>query len=513
MTTSSSEKSTTVITTILFDIGDTLVRAAAPGTPVADLAAEPLDGVVPTLRALVRSHRLGAVTDTSVMSEAEVRAALAPTGLGDLLEVIVTSADIGAAKPDPRGLQAALDALGAAPAHALFVGDADVDAAAAHAAGVAFARVGGGRTLADAVRAALSAASGPFAAARALIGPVDEAAARRAREHHDQLTKPPGSLGRLEDLGVQLAAIAGEDPPPVPRPAAVAVFAGDHGVLAEGVTPWPQEVTGQMVANFVAGGAAINVLARQAGASVTVVDVGVATDLDALGVAGAPNLLRHRIRPGTGNLAVEPAMTVDEARRALDVGAHVASTLVAGGARALVTGDMGIGNTTPSACLIAALTGGRARDITGRGTGIDDGTLARKVAVVGRALARAEGADPLRLLAEVGGLEIAALAGFIVGGASHRVPVVVDGVIAGAALLVAHALCPAALPYVVAGHRSTEPGARAVLDHLGLEPVLDLGLRLGEGSGACLALGVLEASALVLGEMATFDVAAVKDAR
>jgi nicotinate-nucleotide--dimethylbenzimidazole phosphoribosyltransferase len=188
---------------------------------------------------------------------------------------------------------------------------------------------------------------------------------------------------------------------------------------------------------------------------------------------------------------------------------------VAGGARALVTGDMGIGNTTPSACLIAALTGRPAVDITGRGTGVDDSTLARKVAVVERALARAgtDATDPLRLVAEVGGLEIAALAGFVVGGASHRVPVVVDGVIAGAALLVANALCPEVRPYVVAGHRSTEPGARAVLEHLGLHPVLDLGLRLGEGSGACLALGPLEASARVLAEMATFDTAAVQDAR
>ncbi|MGH9274791.1 MAG: nicotinate-nucleotide--dimethylbenzimidazole phosphoribosyltransferase, partial [Acidimicrobiales bacterium] len=288
----------------------------------------------------------------------------------------------------------------------------------------------------------------------------------------------------------------------------------DHGVLAEGVTPWPQEVTGQMVANFVAGGAAINVLARQAGASVTVVDIGVASNLDALGLQGAPNLLRRNVRPGTDNLATGPAMSEDEARRALDVGAEVAARLVRDGARALVTGEMGIGNTTPSAALIAALAGRSANEITGRGTGIDDVMLARKVAVVERALARVpDGADPVRVLAEVGGLEIAGLAGFIVGGASHRVPVVVDGVIAGAALLVAHALCPGVLPYVVAGHRSTEPGATAVLQHLGLAPVLDLGLRLGEGSGACLALAVLEAAARILQEMATFDGAAVKDAR
>ena len=503
-----------MITTVLFDIGDTLVRAARPGTPVADLEAEPLPGVLRTVRALAGHVRLGAVTDTSVMTEADVRAALGPTGLDELLEVVVTSADVGVAKPDPHGLRVALIRLGASPEEALFVGDADVDAAAADAAGVAFARVRPGDRLDDVVRRALTDLVGPFAAARHLVGPIDADAARSARQHQDQLTKPPGSLGRLEALGEQLAAIAGEEPPPVPAPAAVAVFAADHGVLAEGVTPWPQEVTAQMVANFVAGGAAINVLARRAGASVLVVDVGVASSLDARGLDGAPGLLRRPVRPGTANLAVTPAMDEAEARRALDVGAEVAGRLVGEGARALVTGDMGIGNTTPSAALVAALTGRPAVEVTGRGTGIDDEVLARKVAVVERGLSRLPaGADPMRVLAEVGGLEIAALAGFVVGGASHRVPVVVDGVIAGAALLVAHALCPEVLPYVVAGHRSTEPAATVVLEHLGLEPVLDLGLRLGEGTGACLALGVLESAARILQEMATFDGAAVKDAR
>jgi nicotinate-nucleotide--dimethylbenzimidazole phosphoribosyltransferase len=497
---------------ILFDVGDTLVRAASPGTPVADLVAEAFDGVLPCLHALAADHRLGAVTDTAAMREADVRAALTGSGLDDLLEVIVTSQDVGAPKPDPRGIHRALDRLDVAPDRCLFVGDADVDEAAARAAGVAFARVGPRTSLDTVLRAALTQRAGPFEAARSLIAPVDAAAAQRAREHHDRLTKPPGSLGELEALGVQLAAIAWADPPPVPRPAAVAVFAADHGVVAEGVTPWPQEVTGQMVANFVAGGAAINVLARMAGASVSVVDVGVASDLDTLGLEGAPGLLRRRVRAGTDNLAQGPAMSRADARAALDVGAAVAAELLDGGARALVTGEMGIGNTTPAAALIAALLDCPAAEVTGRGTGIDDPTFARKVAVVDRAIARlAPGAPPLDVLAEVGGLEIAALAGFIVGGASARVPVVVDGVIAGAALLVAHTLAPSVLPYVVAGHRSSEPGATATLQALGLRPLIDLGLRLGEGSGACLALGLLEAAARVLGEMATFDAAGVTD--
>jgi nicotinate-nucleotide--dimethylbenzimidazole phosphoribosyltransferase len=296
-------------------------------------------------------------------------------------------------------------------------------------------------------------------------------------------------------------------PPPIPTPAAVAVFAGDHGVLAQGVTPWPQEVTAQMVANFVAGGAAINVLARQMGASVTVIDIGVATELD-----DAPGLLRRKVRAATADLAVEPAMTVDDVERALDVGAEVAAELVNGGARALVTGDMGIGNTTASAAIIAALTNRTAAEVTGRGTGIDDATLSRKVAVVEQALIRlGANRDGRTVLAEVGGLEIAALAGFIVGGAARRVPIVVDGVVAGAALLVAASLCPRALAFTFAGHRSTEPGATAALEHLELQPLLDLRMRLGEGSGACLALPMLEASARVLAEMATFDSAGVSD--
>ena len=346
-----------------------------------------------------------------------------------------------------------------------------------------------------------------FDDAAAAVGALDHGAARAAAEHHDRLTKPRGSLGRIEAIGVRLAAITGSCPPPVPAPAAVAVFAGDHGVLAEGVTPWPQDVTAQMVQNFLAGGAAINVLARHADARVVVVDVGVATELDA-----APGLERRKVRAGTGNIAEEPAMAIDEATRAMDTGADVAARLVAAGAACLVTGDMGIGNTTPSAALVAAFTGRAAAEVTGRGTGIDDLTLARKVAAVEAGLARTPRLDdPLAVLASLGGLEIAALAGFVVGGAAARVPVVVDGVIAGAALLTAARLVPGVLPFCFAGHRSTEPAAAVVLDTLGMAPVLDLELRLGEGTGACLALPLLEAGAHILAEMATFDAAGVTD--
>ena len=350
----------------------------------------------------------------------------------------------------------------------------------------------------------------PFADALAHVRPPDAGAMAEASARHDRLTKPPGALGELEAVGIRLAGISGNDPPPIPEPATVAVFAGDHGVVASGVTPWPAEVTVQMVGNFCAGGAAINAIARQAGAEVVVVDVGVASPLEP-----APGLIRRKVRAGTGDISREPAMTRQEAGAALDVGAEIARELVAAGNRCLLTGDMGIGNTTPSAALIAHFTGRSAAEVTGRGTGIDTGMLGTKVAAVEAALARTtatvETGDTLGALASLGGLELAALAGFIVGGAAARVPVLVDGVIAGAALLVAARLCPPIVGYCFAGHRSVEPGAHAVLEDLELRPLLDLDLRLGEGTGACLALPVVQAAARVLREMATFDQAGVSE--
>ena len=315
----------------------------------------------------------------------------------------------------------------------------------------------------------------------------------------EQLAKPSGALGRLEGLGVRLAAMAGKCPPPVPEPAVVAVFAADHGVVAEGVTPWPQEVTAQMVSLLARGGAAVNVLAEHVGAEVVVVDVGVAGPVEAGGV------LDRKVRPGTANLAAEAAMSEREARRAFEVGVEVADRCLAGGAGCLVTGEMGIGNTTAASALVSALTGRSPAQVTGRGTGIDDTTLARKVAVIERALDRCGPGEPMEVLAEVGGLEIAALAGFVVAGAAGGVPVVLDGLIADAGALVASALAPGCEQWCVAGHRSSEPGAAAALDHLGLEPILDLGMRLGEGTGAVLALPLLQASAKIMRKMHTLD--------
>ncbi|SBT46315.1 nicotinate-nucleotide--dimethylbenzimidazole phosphoribosyltransferase [Micromonospora auratinigra] len=359
----------------------------------------------------------------------------------------------------------------------------------------------------------------------AAIRPLDEAAMAAARELQGRLTKPAGSLGALEPLSVRLAGLAGCCPPPLPEPAAVAVFAGDHGVHAQGVTPWPQEVTAQMIGNFLAGGAVVNAFARQAGASVTVVDVGVATPLPldpaaaepaaAAGpaVAAGPRLVAANVRAGTRDLSVTAALTRDEARAAVEVGIRVAGELIGGGARILLTGDMGIGNTTPAAALIAAFAGVDPAAATGRGTGVDDETYRRKVGVVRAALDRhsPDPTDPLGVLAALGGLEHAALAGLILGAAARRVPVLLDGVIAVSAALAAAAFAPDAVGAMVAGHRSAEPGATAALRHLGLDPLIDLGLRLGEGTGALLALPVVTGAVRVLHEVATFDSAGVAE--
>jgi nicotinate-nucleotide--dimethylbenzimidazole phosphoribosyltransferase len=342
----------------------------------------------------------------------------------------------------------------------------------------------------------------------AAITGLDGAAIAAARERQASLTKPPGSLGVLEDVSVQLAGLAGRCPPPLPEPAAVAIFAADHGVHAQGVTPWPQEVTAQMVANFLGGGAVINALAAQSGVDVVVVDIGVAAELPP-----AEGLLDRKVRSGTRDLAVEPAMTRDEAIEALQVGIEVARDLAARGTRCLLTGDMGIANTTASAALIAAFTGAAPATVTGRGTGIDDEMYAHKVAVVSAALSlrRPDAGDPIGALAAVGGLEHAGLAGFILGAALSRVPAVLDGVIACSAALVARALAPECTAAMIAGHRSVEPGASVALAALGLTPLVDLDLRLGEGSGAVLALPLVQGAARVLRDVATFDSAGVTE--
>jgi nicotinate-nucleotide--dimethylbenzimidazole phosphoribosyltransferase len=336
------------------------------------------------------------------------------------------------------------------------------------------------------------------------IGELDRKAMAQAQARVDSLLKPPGSLGRLEELAVQLAGITGRLFPEI-KAKSVIVMAGDHEVVAEGVSAAPQEITWQILPRFVDGTGGIGVLARHVGAKVVVVDIGVARPVD------WPGVVVRKVRPGAGNIARGPAMTREEAVRAIEVGIELAQAEIEQGADLIATGDMGIGNTTPSSAILCAVTGLPVEEAVGRGTMVNDAVLARKRQVVAEALKvnRPDSADPLDVLAKVGGLEIAGLAGVVLGAAARRVPVLLDGFITGAAALIAVGLCPRAKDFILASHLSEERAHRHMLAALGFKPILDLNLRLGEGTGAALAMPVVEAAAKILREMATFGEARV----
>ncbi len=342
-------------------------------------------------------------------------------------------------------------------------------------------------------------------------GPLDTGAMTAARSILDGLTKPPGSLGRLEELAITLAGITGQARPSMAR-RAIVVAAADHGVARRGVSAYPPEVTAQMVANFIGGGAAINVLAAISGASLTVLDVGVARAIpDVRPSPRGGRLVRARIQPGTADMTEGPAMSRVTAVQALELGLAIVDELRGSGLDVIGIGDMGIGNTTAAAAIVAAMTGAAAAEVTGHGTGIDDAARLAKIAAIEEALARnaPDLRDPIGVLASVGGLEIAALVGVILGAAAARVPVVLDGFITGAAALVAVSLAPGTADRLIAAHQSVEPGHAIVLDRLGLRPLFDLDLRLGEGTGAALGLQLVHAAVSIRDQMATFAAAAV----
>ena len=336
---------------------------------------------------------------------------------------------------------------------------------------------------------------------------VDMEVAARTQRRLDRLTKPQGSLGRLEQLAVQYCAITSERKPSVPH-GRVYTFAADHGVVDEGVSAYPRDVTAQMVLNFLRGGAGVNVLARHAGVEVRVVDIGVAHDFGS--VAG---LINRKLLMGTRNMVQGEAMNRRTVEEALEIGIELASEAVKEGVTLIGTGEMGIGNTTASAAITAVITGASVEQVTGLGTGIDELGRTRKISVIERALARHEpnADDPIDVLAKIGGLEIAGMAGLMLGAAAARIPVVLDGFIAGAAALIAGGLQPRSVQYMIASHRSVERGHRLVLETLGLEPLFDLDLRLGEGTGACLGMSLVQAAAKILTEMATFSEAGVSE--
>ncbi|MFD1179014.1 nicotinate-nucleotide--dimethylbenzimidazole phosphoribosyltransferase [Paenibacillus puldeungensis] len=339
------------------------------------------------------------------------------------------------------------------------------------------------------------------------IKPLDKVAMAAAEEHLNRLTKPPGSLGKLEALAVKLAGITGKVANAFPQ-RTVMVMAADHGVCEEGVSAFPAEVTPQMVHNFLAGGAAVNVLARQAGAEVLCIDIGVNAEMT------HPALIQRKVRYGTANMAKGAAMSREEAEEAILTGVSLVEEAVSRGVNLFVTGEMGIGNTTASAALMSAFTGISPQESVGRGTGLNDERLRHKVDVVKRALEknRPNTADPLDVLAKVGGLEIAGLTGIILGAAANRCPVVIDGFISTVAALVARNLAPEAAGYMIASHLSHEQGHRSLLQELGLAPMLHLDMRLGEGTGGVLALHLVDAACRIMAEMATFESAGVSSA-
>ncbi|MDD5127483.1 MAG: nicotinate-nucleotide--dimethylbenzimidazole phosphoribosyltransferase [Dehalococcoidales bacterium] len=339
------------------------------------------------------------------------------------------------------------------------------------------------------------------------IKPPDKNTVARAQERQDTLTKPPGSLGRLEELSLRLAGIQGK-PLPVIKDKGIITIAGDHGVVAEKIGNWPQEVTAQMVDNFLQGGAGINILARQINARITGVDMGVARDL-----ASHPSLLVRKCGYGTKNMCRYPAMTTEQAVQAIETGIDIVTEEATKGLDIVGTGDMGIGNTTPSTAICAVITGKPVAAVTGRGTGLSDAQLEHKIAVIQKAIEcnHPDPTQPLDVLAKVGGFEIGGLAGVMLGAAALHIPVVIDGFISGAAALIAASLAPVLKDYLIAAHLSAEPGHRIMLEYLGLEPLLRLEMRLGEGTGAALGIFLAEVAARTLSEMATFTEAQVSE--
>lgn len=342
------------------------------------------------------------------------------------------------------------------------------------------------------------------------IEPLDGDAMESARARQDTLTKPPGSLGVLEDLSVKVAGIRGEYMPEI-KDKVIITMAGDHGVTDEGVSAYPKEVTAQMVYNFINGGAGINVLARHIGARVVVVDMGVAADIEVK--RASANFIDKKIAHGTANMTKGAAMSYEDAIRSIEAGIEVLENEIEKGIDIVGVGDMGIGNTTPSSAIVAFITGEPVEKVTGRGTGLDDEGLKAKTEVIKKALEvnKSNRGDAIDILAKIGGFEIGGMAGVMLAAASHRIPAVVDGFISGAAALIAYELCPEVKDYLIASHISVEVGHRAILDHIGIKSLFNLNMRLGEGTGAALGISLVEASCKILREMATFEEAGVSE--
>lgn len=483
---------------VLFDVGNTLVVQNMTGAAPADLRAETKPGVPEVFAALAGRVKLGVVSNTTEMTSAQLAVHLDSVGIAEHLEAIVATADLGVHKPDPAPLLAALGSIGVRGDRALYVGDNEIDLIAARAAGMDFCYAGP-----DLMHALARFSRQPTSAlsrATDLVAHPDDDFAALFRGRLDRLAKPLGSLGRLEHFASRIAAIQRTDSPTA-DPCAVAIFCADHGIAADdSVTPWPQAISGIMASTIASGKGTSSVFAEMSDVYVQVVDVGLrAGDLD-------ERVRRERVCEGTRDMRFGRAMTRDEVVAALEVGAATAERLVAGGSRLLCVGEVGMGNTTAAAALISRLCGVDPHEATGRGAGIDDETLGRKRAIVADAVARASGvSDPLDIAEIVGGAEILAMAGFVIAAASLQTPVLLDGVVTQAAACLAREIVPGSIHSCLAAHRSAEPASTGALSHLGLQPILDLDLRLGEGTGALLAVPLLRAACGVVGRVATLD--------
>ena len=480
---------------ILFDLGNTLIKQENPGVPYESLSVQLLPGVQKLLDLLHGQVKLGIVSNTQTITAAEINKKLALVGLDKYFDVIIATAELDKHKPDSAPIIAALLEINSSADRTLYVGDVENDKIAALAAGVHFAYTG--PDLYVSVHQYLLHSELAFDRAINNHPVFSKPHYDSVRKEFDGLAKPVGSLGKLEKITAQIAGIT-HLPSPSVDPAAIALFGADHGIGADdSVTPWPQAITGLMLEVMGDNKAAVSVFADVADVYVQIINVGAVIN------SQSPGVRNERVASGTKDIRTHDAMSDSIVRDALEVGAQTAERLIAGGSRCLVTGEVGIGNTTSSAALIAHFAQSTAEQITGRGSGIDDETFARKVEIVGQLIAKTKDeSDPIHTLAQIGGIEIAALVGYILRATSLQVPIVLDGVITLAAATVAQAINPGIAQFLIAGHSSSEPGSRIAIAHLGLDPILDLELRLGEGTGALLALPMIRASCQGLSRIA-----------
>jgi nicotinate-nucleotide--dimethylbenzimidazole phosphoribosyltransferase len=480
---------------VLFDLGNTLIAQENPGTPYQDLKVQVLPGVQQILDELHGKVKLGIVSNTKTIIAGDIQAKLATVGLDKYFQCIIATAEFGTHKPDPAPITAAIEQLQSATERTLYIGDIETDRQAAMAAGAHFAYAG--PNLYESIKQYASHSNSAFDRAINTRSTFSQEHFEAVRKEFDGLAKPVGSLGRLENIAAQIAGITHSHTPTV-DPAAIALFGADHGIAADdSVTPWPQAITGMMLEVMGDNKAAVSVLADVADVYVQIINVGAIADSKSL------NVRNERVASGTEDIRTNDAMTDAVVRAALEVGAQTAERLIAGGSRCLVTGEVGIANTTPTAALIAHFTQTSAEQVTGRGSGIDDQTYARKVEIVTNLITKTKNEkDPIKTLAQIGGMEIAALTGYILRAASLQIPVVLDGVITLAAATIAKAINPEINQFLFAGHSSSEPGSRIAITHLQLQPILDLELRLGEGTGALLAVPIIRSACQALSRMA-----------